>query len=520
VPLTPVAFPGFAKGLDLRDQPDVVDPSAAIDLLNVTFTERGAVKTRDGYGLFTAAAGTNRYDSLMPFYKLDGTRQLVCGAGNRLEALSTAGAVVASSTAPTASPHYFCRFGGTAGEFVFCANGTDQVRQWNGTAFSAPSWVGTAPTGRFLAVTPWDNRLVNARRSSATAGSNPSSVRFSSPTDPLTFAANDYVDLLPGDGEQIQGVVAWRDYLFVFKESKLFVFYGTDTDSTGNPIFRFRTVDTGVGAVSPRAIAAGRDGVYFLHTGGVYRTDGGVPQLVSEWLDPFFLGGTSDFFRSRPINQGQLQQAAMCVHREQLWLAVPTGTSTVNDRVLVRDLQAGWWTMHDLPVAAVASVRLAAQPELVFALSTGGNHVGRSSAAYGTDNGAAIAARWLSGWFDYKDTTEKTIRELKVWGKGQLIVGLNRDYQVSGAGSAVDFTVGVDTWGTGTDGQTWGTGLDGQTWGSGRALTPLLVRGVATRGTVFSLTLRSVDGGSVWGVYRLAAHLRARRSPSVVKTEA
>jgi hypothetical protein len=51
----------------------------------------------------------------------------------------------------------------------------------------------------------------------------------------------------------------------------------------------------------------------------------------------------------------------------------------------------------------------------------------------------------LSGWFDYKDTTEKTIRELKVWGKGQLIVGLNRDYQVSGASSAVDFTVEINT---------------------------------------------------------------------------
>lgn len=71
----------------MQSQVDVVSPEAAIDCLNVTFTQKGAVESRAGYGLFTAVAGTNKYDSMIPYYTTSGTRQLVVGAGNRLEGL-------------------------------------------------------------------------------------------------------------------------------------------------------------------------------------------------------------------------------------------------------------------------------------------------------------------------------------------------------------------------------------------------------------------------------------------------
>lgn len=314
------------------------------------------------------------------------------------------------------------------------------------------------------------------------------------------------------------GLVAWREYLFVFKQSKLFVFYGTDTDSSGDPVFRYRTVDTGIGAVASRAIVAGRDGVYFLNGRGVYRTTGGVPELVSPALDPFFVGGTSEFFRSDALNLAQIGSAAMGAHHEQIFVAVPTGASTVNNRLLVFDVIGGWWTLHDMPASCLTSFDTGSREDLMFGLASGGNHVARHAASLLTDDGAPIVARWSSGWFDYKDTVVKSVRQLEVWGKGRVLVGLNRDYITSGASRIVDFAAGTDTWGDGTDGQTWGNGTDGQTWGSGYVLTPRLVRGVGVRGTVFSVVLNSTDG-SPWGVYRLAAHIRSRRSVSVVSVD-
>src|SRR6266496_4778934 len=95
---TLVKYPSFGEGLNLRDQPDVISPSQALDCLDVGFTSRGAVTQRAGYSKFTAVEGTNRYDSLHPFYTISGTKQLVAGDGTKLEGLNTAGAIVASTT--------------------------------------------------------------------------------------------------------------------------------------------------------------------------------------------------------------------------------------------------------------------------------------------------------------------------------------------------------------------------------------------------------------------------------------
>jgi hypothetical protein len=46
-------------------------------------------------------------------------------------------------------------------------------------------------------------------------------------------------------------VIAWSRYLFVFKESKFFRFYGTSTGAGGTPVFNYETVDTGIGLAAP-----------------------------------------------------------------------------------------------------------------------------------------------------------------------------------------------------------------------------------------------------------------------------
>ena len=458
MPLTEFPFPRFAGGLNLRDQPDVVNPAQAIDLLDVTFTERGAVRQRDGYGLFTSVAGTSPYDSLVAFSKSDGTRQLVAGAANRLEGLSAGGAVIAS-VSTSASPHYFTRFGGPSVEAVYASNGTDPVRQWNGSAWSTPSWSGTTPTGRFVAVTQGDNRLVNARRSGTTAGDNPSTVRFSDPSTPTTFGANNWVDLTPGDGEPIMGMIAWREYLFVFKQTKFFVFSGTTDSGTGTPEFNYRPVDTGVGLCSSRALCATPYGVFFLTQRGVYLTDGSEPKLVSELLDPFWLGSPSDFYRSNLFNHSELDAPVMAWHRQQVFVAVPTGGSDTNDRLLVYDPRYEWWSMWSLPCAGLASFPADGRPELFFSLATGSNHIGRQSQSYSQDNESPIAARWRSGWLDLDDPNVKSLKESKVWGKGNVWVSFTKDYESSTRQKLVSFGRGADLWADGSDaGDVWGDG--------------------------------------------------------------
>lgn len=505
--LEAIAFPGFAGGLNLRDQPNQVDPSQAIDLLNVTLVEREGIRSRDGYAVFTASALTNQPDSLAAYYTTAGTAQLVVGNGNRLDALNTSGTSIAN-VAPSASPHYFTRYGGPTAELLYAANGTDSVRQWNGAAFSTPAYTGTAPTGRFVAVAPWDNRLVNARRGGAVAGNSPSTVFFSDAGVPTTFSANNFVDVTPGDGEAIMGVVAWERYVFVFKETKFFRFYGTSTGAAGTPVFDYEGINDGVGLVSSRALCAARDGVYFLGRDGVYRTTGSRAELVSPTLDPFFAGVQPDFMVSQPINLGALTACAMATHREQIYLAVPTGTSTTNNRVLVYDPRYHNWTMYDIAAAALTSFRPSTSQDLLFAYAATTKDVGRHATGLTTDAGATIASRWSSGWWDLGAQGRKTVRETVGWGKGKIRMGLGTDFRAAANTQSITFSQSTDTWGDGTSSaDKWGDGTNSaDTWGAGLRIAPKVNRS-STRGTTLSVQLQNLDA-TAWSVYRLTMRLR------------
>lgn len=513
--LTSWPFPGFGGGLNLRDQPDTVRPDQAVDLLDVTFTESGAVRTRDGFAAVTGSELTNQPDSCAAYYKLDGTSQLVVGNGAKLTAIGSDGSVVASSTASTSS-HYFTRFGGPAGEFLYAANGTDAAKKWDGSAWSAPAFTGGSSftlygKGKYLAVfggTVGGNRMVNACwASSTTAGQNVHSVRFSAAGDPLTWSDNDYVDLTPGDGEQIMGVVAWRDYVFVFKQTKFFVFYGISTTGSGTSVFNYRIVDAGVGLVASKAVCAGRDGVYFMGEHGVYRTQGSEPVLVSDAVTPLFDGTVGPFYKGSAINRGA-STAAMVFHNELVYLAVPTGTSTSNDRLLVFSPVHNWWSVWSVGASCLASWRLTGAPVLAFGYATGLNYVGKIGPAYTSDAGTGFTARWQSGWFDLGEPSRKTVRETVLWGVGSLSAAYGSNYSAPFNQVPLTFTTSSDTWGSGASSDTWGDGSSSDVWGSTPLIAPKVHRNAA-RGSVFSLYLGSRDS-SPWGVYR--ASLRVRQS--------
>jgi len=120
-----------------------------------------------------------------------------------------------------------------------------------------------------------------------------SKVSFSDQGAPETFGVNNFVQLTPGDGNPITGADIFDNKLFVFKADKFFVFYGNTADASGNPVFNYRTVDTGIGCYignnyPMKAYAAGPDGLYFQGYDGIYKTSGGPPVKISQALDPFF----------------------------------------------------------------------------------------------------------------------------------------------------------------------------------------------------------------------------------------
>lgn len=500
----------FSGGLNLIDGSDVVRPDQAVDAMNVTFMPAGGVRQRDGYQQFSASELTNQPDSLAPHYESDGTRQLVVGNGNRLDVLNTAGTSIAN-VAPTASPHSFVRFAAPGSEHTLIANGTDTVRRWDGAAFSTPAYTGTTPTGKFLAVTATDNRLVNAR-----TVANPDRVLFSDEGLPTTFGANNYFDVLPGNGEPITALVAWNDYVFAFKRSGFSYYYGTSTNSVGEPEFNFRHI-AGVGSVG--AACAAPEGVYFLSPNGVYRTTGRRPELVSQALDPLFRGGTGVFYLGGEAATSALEGARLWWTQGRLYLAF--ATSVLNDRLAVFSPLHGWWTLYDIPAAAMTSFRISSREELVFAYATGANHVGRyfegsdfaaDALTTGGTGGTAISSRWRQGWVDYDSQDQKMIRQTKLWGEGTASFGLAADFDVlPGRYDTISFSVSTVAWGDGVS--PWGDGI--VQWGGVGTTQPWLMS-QACVGTQFSLLIRNSTLNTTWALHRLQHGIREARAPEVV----
>ena len=532
-----VAAAPFSGGLNLRDSYEVMQPTQAYDLLNVTFDERGGVAQRNGFSAFAPKSGSplvigeanTRFDSMLPFYTTGGTKQLVCGAGNRLEVYDTTGAIVGSArtTGVTASPHYFARFGGPTSQVIFAANGTDTIQRWDGSSWSNTGYTGFTPDGRFLAVTPWDNRLVNAYFANSVAGDNPSTVRFSNPSVPTTFETDNWVDVNPGDGEKIMGVAAFDNYVLVFKETRFFVFYGTTLDADGNPEFNYRAVEAGKGLVAPGALCVGPDGVYFLAQDGVYRTNGGYPQLVSELLNPLFVGAAPDLYSGSTLAFGSIDKARMLYHNQQVHLAVPTGSSSFNNRLFVLDPRDGWWTVWDIQAAALASFKIGSSPELVFSYADGYKRIGRMQDGLPTDAARSATASTTifsfikTAFNDFGSAVHKTVRESKVWGSGKIRFALNDDFGSSVQIKEVALTEGAfDKWADGNDASdTWGDGTGPDKWGRPAANKPTLVR-QGVRGAYVGIELyNSSSSPGAWRVSRVIHHVRDQRVPSVTRLD-
>jgi hypothetical protein len=433
-------FEGFGKGLNLVDKADSVDPAQCVDDLNVLFSQRGAIESRPGYNNLTGSELTNRVESLSPFYTASGTKQLIAGCGTRLEAVSTGGTIVASATGLSGGPWDFTHFGKPNEESVYTGNGTDSLRKWNGTEWTNPTisvdGVGakTGVKAASLCVLPAYNRLVCGGFSSKAGGpggaeSSPSHVYFSEEGNPESFESTAYIQFTPGDGEKVQAVITWREFVFVFKESKFFVITDQARDSENKPEFVFQTIETGVGLASPRAVCIHQTGVYFMSREGVYRTTGSEPEQVSNLVEPIWSGDTSLFYKGGTLAFSEITNCAMETWEEKIYLSFPT--SSANNRQLVYSPEYKWWSLQDLPASCFATFRVENATELVFGYSSGEKMIGRHKTSYTNDDGKAIKERWRSGWFDLGSADIKKVRASKVWGTGKVTMEIDKDFAES-----------------------------------------------------------------------------------------
>lgn len=432
VSLEPFEVQEFGGWVERAD-PLEIGWAAATDLSNVDLDNDGRLATRAGTVTVSstpsgtrqlfAFGDTTNYDEDFLVSRFD-------GLGSPIAALRNVDAGVTYATAFGDSDSVvldYTQVGTPTASVVFFALSNNRMMRWQvGAADIANATTNTRP--KFLDKVPESNRLAIANFSTASyapggSGGSPSTVWFSSATDPDSFDANDFVHLSPGDGEQITGVVAFKTFVMVFKQTRMFVFYGESVGPTGDPEFNRRAVDLGcrVGVNGDLKYAVGRTGVYFMAEDGLYVTDGGTPVRIGAdaistdwWLDAAITG--------------------MALARERVYIHL---TYSATAYVLVYDIEGGYWLKWaDLNVGSYGGMSslTSSAGELYF---LGGNNIVKldDSRTVGYDD-SVIAAYYYTGSQQMSAPgAEGVIRETLLDGSGTLTAQLVADGVASSSAS-------------------------------------------------------------------------------------
>jgi hypothetical protein len=414
------------RGLSLNADPEKAGPYAT-DLLNVQFDRPDRVRTRDGYGRLNSVAvpgpvvGIARYAGAYganPQYVVAYTS----GANTIAKVYDSTGAAVGATQTIGGVFLGFVstEYGTGTSNYLYVANATDTnfvtaTFRWDGAVWTSPAGLPTRNAG--LAVSPLDNRMVTL----AGATGVRSRIHFSNAGDAETYGPNNYVDLHPNDGEYLAGLVAWKDILVAFKQTKYFVFWGTGVDGTGQPIFNYRTVDSGVGvATGYNQAVAGRKGIYFADRSGIWVTTGGDPVMVSAAINPYLHGLSVPSFQGTAHTTWEAAPRISFAN-DKLYVSSPAAPTS---ECFVLDELTGEWSFYNLGIQQAVSsyTPTSAQPMTMFADGTSA-YINRHDQTYTTDNGSAISSRYRSGFLDFGyPAQEKRIRSMNLTGTGTVNV--------------------------------------------------------------------------------------------------
>lgn len=479
--LSPVVIENF-PGLDLR--PDPGDSRGAIDMLNVTL-EPGRVRSREGTSLFYASPATVQFMDVFNSSALG--RQLIIGSAGGVNGTYSAVGANAGLLGSTAAATGIIDATGCSGVAIGTPTATAYyittarggfIQKWSGAAWSAPGTMPLAPN--VLSISPTDNRLVVCDTGSK--------VWFSDAGAPETFGVNNFVNLTPGDGETIRAAAVFNNQLFIFKSTKYFVFYGTSTDPTGNPVFNYRTVAANLGPqfrqlITPAAVCTGPDGVYFVSGDSVYRTTGGAPINVALPIVPYFAASTGPFWQGGNWSPTSAITPRIGWVGDRMFVSlVPTGGSA---GTFVYDRRIDSWYVWGLTPTAVSRFASASADGALDATFFGiGVNAVKVDPALAADQGAAIVSRYRLPFEDYGSPRRKRIRETILEGVGAPLVQWSRDWGALVPGSTV-------------------------TLGTSPAIADARQR-LAIRGNMFSLQLGAASGA--WSMNRIQVNLLDEQS--------
>lgn len=324
-PQSILTLSNFIGGLNNRNAATEIADNESPDLLNVEFSETGAVSKRNGTALVGNDKGNSKVLGLYSWYYGNGSAQLLMASqglstaglayrttGNFTEAtLDAGGTKLANADASMES------FWDGTRQCVFIADGTTFQKYYdNGGTFTVyAATASPASVGNILRV--FRNRLYSVGSTSL-----PERVYFSDLGDGDAWTAANLFDV-PSEttnqkgttGDPITALAVFQDRLIIFKNRGIWFW---DTVS-------LRQITDQHGCVGKRAFAVHDNYLYFADNDGVYRMSGNFIEKCSKKIQ-----GTWD-----AIPAARIPEIAMKSFQDRIFVATAAAGASTNNIVLV-----------------------------------------------------------------------------------------------------------------------------------------------------------------------------------------
>lgn len=367
----------FSGGMNDKVDDNLIADNEAASCQNVLGRRVGVLTKRRGQAKLNSVALGGPIQGLFPFYS-GATRRIVAVAngvpvywdGNAFQTITLPSGDYPTGLHTTAQVHFAMTV-----NYMVAFNGVNKPWKWDGI------------TASVLANAPADGQfpILYKEKLFTVPSSDPSTLYWSDSFAPETWPPINYWDIAKGDGDRITALALLLGDLVIFKRYSIHTLRGSSLDD-----FRYDLVVPDVGAVGPRALVQDEMYLYFVADDGIYVYNGAKVDNLSRKKIPVLWEG---------INQEHLHKAAAGKWNGLLWFALPEGSSTTNNLVLVFDPEVGsWWPWRG--IAASCFIEYNTGIELRFyAGSAVDGYVLQQDVGY-SDAGTAINSYWKGKAFD------------------------------------------------------------------------------------------------------------------------
>lgn len=411
----------FKGGLFLSLNEEMIPRNATPFAQNVQIAD-GTLRTAAGYRKYitipiTDGAGNPvAVGSIMKFYRNSGNvSYLLAAAGGRVlywdPSASADGGWRTIGNGFSSDTFDYLNYQNDTTEMVILGNGIEATQKWTGPAEGGVSLNplgGNPPRMKSMAL--HFERLWGIGDST-----NPNSASYSNQKEPENWDESDedwagHIDVLTWDGGVLLGISNIFDDVVLYKTHNVFRVIGTYPGQ-----YELRQVFTTRSAISERSVVSEGALAFHLCYDGIYVYDGTQAQL---------LGGERMKAYFRTLNQAALSGACAAVYNDKLFMAIPEGSSAVNNAVIEYDiLNDSFMLRRGMEVTQFMEY----DDKLLFCAPDG--------YVYSFDEGTSldgknIEAIYETPWEDLgRRDLVKTLQELYVVleGRGRLLVTLITD---------------------------------------------------------------------------------------------